>query len=291
MNIGVNQFCFPSSYGVAEALKSARALGFDSFEACLTADGGARDGGVADALDIAGYVNPLLNVSSSESDIRELKRVADGEGIRITGVGGIVSFSIYPLNAREESVARKSLDAVRKMLDAARILGADTALVIPGLLTADMDYRGSYERAHSRLAILADYAPDIAIAVENVWNNCLYSPMELAAFVDQVGRANVGIYFDVANARRFGYPEQWIRTLGRRIRRLHCKDYRVSNDNIHSFTNLLDGDVDYPAVMDALREIGYGGELVVELIPPARTMVERTLAYARGVLVELIAQK
>jgi len=166
MNIGVNQFCFPSSYGVERALHSAKALGFDSFEACLTADGsGARDGGVGDALDIAGYVNPLLNTSSSEADIKELRRIADGEGMRIAGVGGIVSFSIYPLNAREEGVAQKSLDAVRKMLDAARILGADTALVIPGMVTKDMDYRESFERAQSRLAILADYAPDIAIAV------------------------------------------------------------------------------------------------------------------------------
>ena len=68
-----------------------------------------------------------------------------------------------------------------------------------------------------------------------------------------------GICFDIANARRFGYPEQWIRTLGGRILEFHCKDYRMSVDNINGFTNLLDGDVNYPAVVAAIRDIGFDG--------------------------------
>ena len=97
-----------------------------------------------------------------------------------------------------------------------------------------------------------------------------------------------GIYFDIANARRFGSPEQWIRTLGKRILSFHCKDYRMSLDNINAFTNLLDGDVNYPAVIEAIREIGYDGDLVVELTPPAHYLVENTLAYALGTLKDLL---
>ena len=37
MNIGVNQFCFPMSYDVADAVKAAKRLGFDSIEVCFTA--------------------------------------------------------------------------------------------------------------------------------------------------------------------------------------------------------------------------------------------------------------
>ena len=73
-------------------------------------------------------------MGSTDKDVRELKKLADDTGIRISSVGGIVSFSIYPLTATDAQVAQKSMDAVKKMLDFARILGADTILVIPGML-------------------------------------------------------------------------------------------------------------------------------------------------------------
>lgn len=289
MNIGINQFCFPMTYDVAEAVQAAKRMGFDSIEVCLTAADGARSGGgVTDALDISSYHNRLLNVNATEREIRELKSIAEDADIRISSVGGIVSFSIFPLTAKDEATANKSMDAVKKMLDAARILGANTILVIAGMLSPDMRYEEGYARAQCRLAALADYAPDMQLAVENVWNGMLYSPLEMNRFVDETGKANLGIYFDIANARRFGHPEQWIRTLGRRIRMFHCKDYRVSVDNINSFTNILDGDVDYPAVIKAIREIDYDGELVVELTPPAHYLVENTLTYAQKTLRELL---
>lgn len=177
---------------------------------------------------------------------------------------------------------------MKKMVDAARIVGADTVLVIPGMLTEDMEYRETYERVQQRVAALAEYAGDINIAIENVWNNFLYSPLELCRFVDEIGRNNVGVYFDIANARRFGYPEQWIRTLSFRIKGIHVKDYRVAVDNIHGFTNILDGDVNYRKVMEALGMIGYDGQFTVELIPPAHHLVDQTLAYARRVCTDLI---
>ena len=138
------------------------------------------------------------------------------------------------------------------------------------------------------MARLAAHAPDIQLAVENVWNGMLYSPLEMSRFVDETGCGNVGVYFDIANARRFGWPQQWIRTLGRRIRQFHCKDYRMAVDTINGFTNLLDGDVDWPEVVGAIRETGYDGEMVVELVPPARHLVENTLVYAQSTLRELL---
>lgn len=124
-------------------------------------------------------------------------------------MGGIISFSIYPLTAREPEVVQTSMDAVRRMLDAAQVLGAASALVIPGVATEDMAYEEAYTTAQERVSELADYAPSVGLMIENVWNNMLYSPLELARFVDEMGRKNVGICFDIANARRFGYPEQW----------------------------------------------------------------------------------
>lgn len=289
MQIGVNQFCFPARYDVADALKAAAALGFDSFEACMTASQpGAAAGGVTDALDISGYYNRLLNLDSTERDYRALRALAEDAGMPIGGVGGILSFSIYPLTSTDPSIANRAMDAVRRMADAARVLGAGSVLVIPGMLTEDMGYQEGYDRAQARVAALAAEAPDVQFNIENVWNNFLYSPLELNGFVDGTGRDNVGIYFDIANARRFGYPQQWIRAMGKRVRKLHVKDYRMAVDNIHGFTNILDGDVNYPEVLRALRETGYDGELVIELIPPAHHLVERTLAHAREALLELM---
>ena len=270
-------------------MRAAKALGFDCFEVCLTAGkGGQSAGGVTDALDISGYYNPLLNVDSGEKELHTLARMARDIGIRVCSVGGIVSFSIYPLTATEPRIAQRAMDAVRKMLDAAQVLGADTVLVIPGMLTQEMDYQQGFELAQERVARLAEHAPNVQLAIENVWNNMLYSPLELSAFVDGTGRPNVGVYFDVANARRFGYPQQWIRTLGGRIRKYHIKDYRMALDNINAFTNLLDGDVDYPQVMRAMAETGYHGDLIVELVPPARYLVENTLSHALSTLRDLI---
>lgn len=290
MRIGVNQFSFPAGYDVKDALRAAKKMGFDSIELCFTnaSNAAGSAGGVTDALDISGYVNRLLNVNSTQKDIRELRKLCDDAGIAVSSVGGIVSFSIYPLNARNESMAQKSMDAVRKMMDAASILGGDTIQIMTGILTEDMGYLESYELTQKRIAALADYNPEIQIGIENVWNNMLYSPLEFNRFVDEMGRSNVGIYFDIANARRFGYPQQWIREMGKRILKYHLKDYRMSVDNINGFTNMLDGDVNYPEVIKAIRETGYDGDLIVELVPPAHYLVENTLAYARKTTLDLL---
>lgn len=289
MRIGINQFCFPAPCDVSEALHRAKGLGYDCMEICLTADRkpGPAVGSVTDALDISGYFNRLLHEHAGEAEFLQLRRMAEEVGIPLCSVGGIISFSIYPLTAREPEVVQTSMDAVRRMLDAAQVLGAASALVIPGVATEDMAYEEAYTTAQERVSELADYAPSVGLMIENVWNNMLYSPLELARFVDEMGRKNVGICFDIANARRFGYPEQWIRTLGGRILEFHCKDYRMSVDNINGFTNLLDGDVNYPAVMAAIRDIGFDGDLIVELIPPAHHLVERTLRHALETLREL----
>ena len=291
MRIGVNQFCFPDSYDVEQAMSAAKRLGFDTIELCLTMDRrgtGASKGGVTDALDISGYYNRLLNVSSTPADLKQLKCIAEDLDLAIDSIGGIVSFSIFPLNAPDTVIAEKAMDAVTRMIDAAQLLGAKTVLVIPGMLTPEMDYQLGYDLAQERMAKLAAYAPAIQLGVENVWNNMLYSPLELNRFVDETGCDNLGVYFDIANARRFGAPEQWIRTLGKRIKGLHCKDYRMSIDNINAFTNLLDGDVDYPKVIEALRQTGCDCPLVVELVPPAHYLVESALSHARSVLHDLL---
>ncbi len=214
MKIGVNQFSFPMSYDVVDAIHAAARLGFDSIELCLTATNISKTGGgVTDALDISGYVNRLLNVDSHFPDFAQLKQIASDSGIRVSSIGGIVSFSIYPLTSCDSSIATQSMDAIRKMQEAASVLGANTVLVIPGMLDADMGYQEGYTLAQERISRLAGEASEIQLGIENVWNNMLYSPLELCRFVDEMQRDNVGIYFDIAHARRLVIrtvdPDAW----------------------------------------------------------------------------------
>jgi hexulose-6-phosphate isomerase len=82
-----------------------------------------------------------------------------------------------------------------------------------------------------------------------------------------VGHPFVQSYFDVGNVLRSGYPEHWIRVLGSRIRKVHFKDYKADVGTLAGFVELLSGDVDYPAVMAALREVGYDGWCIAEIAP------------------------
>ena len=100
MRIGINQFCFPAPCDVSEALHRAKGLGYDCMEICLTADRkpGPAVGSVTDALDISGYFNRLLHEHAGEAEFLQLRRMAEEVGIPLCSVGGIISFSIYPLS-------------------------------------------------------------------------------------------------------------------------------------------------------------------------------------------------
>ena len=138
----------------------------------------------------------------------------------------------------------------------------------------------------------------VTMALENVWNKLLLSPLELRDFVDGFRSRRVGVYFDTGNVVVTGYPEHWIRILGRRIARVHLKDFkwRFQGDvnqvrgfggfaagqawgTMAAFCDLGAGDVNWPAVMAAFRKAGYRGPLTAEMLPPAPGMLERTSAF------------
>ena len=119
---------------------------------------------------------------------------------------------------------------------------------------------------------------DVRLAVENVWNRFLMSPLEMRYFIDSFESPHVGSYFDVGNVLAFGHPEDWIHTLGKRILAVHLKDFRVNVGNLDGFVDLLSGDVNYPSVMRCFREIGYDGAYTAEIVPGAPGAVEKAIA-------------
>jgi hexulose-6-phosphate isomerase len=106
----------------------------------------------------------------------------------------------------------------------------------------------------------------VALAIENVWNKFLVSPLEMRNFVDQFKSPWVRSFFDVGNVMQFGYPEDWILTLGRRVSRVHLKDYKLSTRAEQGrFVDLMEGDVNWKAVMAALVKVDYRGWLSPEI--------------------------
>ncbi len=76
------------------------------------------------------------------------------------------------------------------------------------------------------------------------------------AFVDQFHRPWLQTHFDIGNVMQYGYPQDWILTLGTRIKRTHVKDYKLSTRTEQGrFVDLLEGDVDWKGVMAALVKV------------------------------------
>ena len=241
---------------VVEAMSEAHELGFDAIELALS-DGGE------------------LGLESTKKQCDMLRRMADKIGIQISSVCSGVYWG-YNFSSNSAKVRSKCLSATKRMLQLTSWLGTDALLYIPGAVDVFFDPSAEvipYDVAWDRMTqytekLLPTAAKTgVALCVENVWNKLFQSPRELAQFVDQFKSPQVGVYFDVGNVLRMGYPEQWIRILGDRIKRVHLKDYKLAVGTADGFCDLLEGDVNWPDVMAALSEIGYDRSLTAEMIP------------------------
>lgn len=230
-----------------------------------------------------------LDLNSTTKEIETLKRMAGDAGLVVTSVSTMRLF-YYPLSSPVPSIRERAIRIVHKMLEATALLGGDVVLVVPGMVTADTPYQVVWNESREVLATLVPYAEElgISLAIENVWNRFLLSPLEYRNYIDSFGSARVGAYFDVANVLRYGFPDQWIEWLGPRLKRVHFKDYRLDLDDIRAFTYLQQGDVPWSRVMAALRHVGYDGWAVVE-VSPYRVNPERALFDSAAALNRLLA--
>jgi len=170
----------------------------------------------------------------------------------------------YPLSDPDPAVRERSLEGLKQSILTATYMGAGTVLVVPGVVKPDVTYEQAYERSIQSLKQILPFAADkgVQLAVENVWNKFLLSPVEFAGYVDHFESEYLAAYFDVGNIVAYGYPQHWIRTLRKRIKRIHIKGFDAQS---HSFGQLLEGTIDWNAVMTALRDIGYDGYVTAEM--------------------------
>jgi len=169
-----------------------------------------------------------------------------------------------PFSDPDPKVIDKGLARMETALRSAKALGADAVLLVPAIVNEEVGYEKAYKRSQTHIKKLLPLAKELGviIAVENVWNKFLLSPLEFARYVDEFESPWLKAYFDIGNVILFGYSQDWIRTLGKRIVKIHLKDFKRRG---YEWTNLLDGDVNWPEVRRALDEIGYDGFLTTEL--------------------------
>jgi L-ribulose-5-phosphate 3-epimerase len=201
----------------------------------------------------------------SHMNQEEVLRARDEAGLEIPSVCGKEHWG-KPLSHPDPKVREEGLEGLKQTLRDGKRYGASSVLLVPGVVNKDISYTDAYARSQAEIRKAIPLAEELGvkIAIENVWNHFLLSPLEAARYVDEFKSPAVGWHFDVGNVINFGWPEHWIPVLGKRIQKLHIKEYsrkkRDSEGLWKGFdVELLKGDNNWMAVTAALRDIGYNG--------------------------------
>ena len=248
---GICSIIFPKEMPRPECFAQAKSAGFDAIEVAIGTD---------------------LPLDISHDDARRMADAADKAGIRIATLWVSEPLHQNPLNAADPAVRGRGVEAIRRAIAIATDLNCGAILLYAVRLGngARLEY-GSQETWDRMTAELVKVVPDaerakVFLNPENVWNKFILSPLEMRSFVDQFHSEWVGTHFDAGNCMQYGYPEDWILTLGKRIKRIHFKDFKLGGrgEGAH-FADLLEGDVNWKAVMAALVKVGYNGPISPEI--------------------------
>jgi L-ribulose-5-phosphate 3-epimerase len=235
---GVLLDMLPAKLSYADRFKMARNVGFEAVQAPTEPDQRKAD---------------------------EIKKAAEGVNIRIDSVMNMDHWK-YPLTSNDPAVVEKSVAGMRTSLHNAKRWGSDVVLLVPGVVNPQTSYSDAWTRSQSEIRKLIPLAEElkVVIAIEEVWNKFLLSPLEMARYIEEFHSPWIKAWFDVGNVLLYGYPQDWIHTLGQSIVKVHLKDFKRNEDG-YAWVNLGDGDVDWVAVRQAFADTGYSGSVITEL--------------------------
>jgi L-ribulose-5-phosphate 3-epimerase len=231
----------PASLGWKDRFALAKAVGFDGIE---------------------------MQTMSDRAEAEAVARASEETGFAIHSVMNMDHWK-YPLSSADPDVVRRSVEGMKTSLTNAALWKAGVVLLVPALVNATTSYADAWTRSQrvirdQLLPVAAGFK--VTIAVEEVWNKFLLSPLEFVRYVDDFKSQYVKAYFDVGNVVLYGYPQDWIRTLGSRIVRLHLKDFKMDREGGRfDWKNIGEGDIDWQDVRRALTEIGFGGWATTEI--------------------------
>ena len=269
MKSSVSFYTFAQDVCLKEAMQESKKAGYDGVEFVVSENGS-------------------INMKTTDKEIEDTYKYAQDLGLEVSSVG---AWNLWEKNlvSDDKKEAEYAKDIIKKEIDVARICGADTVLIVPGWVGTPfapgiVPYDVAYDRAQEALNDLEPYAKaaGVAIGVENVWNKCLLSPLEMKRFLDEIDSPYVGCYFDVGNIVYIGYAEHWMRILGKKhIKKLHFCDCRFDQAGLGMFVDLMEGDVDFHAVMQAARDIEYDDWAVVEFLPNYKKFPYQSIINAK----------
>jgi L-ribulose-5-phosphate 3-epimerase len=228
--------------------------------------GGVSEGsplGPFQLLKEAGFEGVEL-ISPNRLDRGAVLEARDRTGLVIHGVSGSRHWQ-DTLSDPDPRVVERGMAAVRQEFDDCRAYGGTTVLVVPAVVNKKVGYRDAYRRSQANIRKLIPDAEKhgVKIAIEEVWNRFLLSPIEFARYIDEFESPWVGAYFDVGNVVEFGYPEEWIRELGKRILKVHIKEY--AKPRRFNYPLGEGKEIDWAAVRAALQSVGYEGWITAEV--------------------------
>lgn len=228
----------PNKLSYAERFKLARDVGFEVVQANTTPD---------------------------KHEAEEIKKAAEAANIRIDSVMNMAHWK-YPLSSGNADDVATSLEGMRTSLHNAKLWRSDAVLLVPAVVNAQTSYKDAWERSQKQIRKLLPLAAQlkVVIAIEEVWNKFLLSPLEMQKYIAEFDSPWVKAWFDVGNVVLYGYPQDWIRTLGKSIYKVHVKDFKREKSG-YEWVNLGDGDVDWAAVRQAFADVGYTGSAIAEL--------------------------
>jgi len=248
---GICSIIFQRDMPRPECFAAAKSAGFDAVEIAIGTD---------------------IPLEASHDDARRLGDAAAKAGIQIATLWVSEPLHANPLNSPDAAVRARGVEAIRKALAIANDLHCGALLLYAVRLGNGPRLEvGSQDTWDRFTAELTKVVPDaerakVFLNPENVWNKFILSPIEMRTFVDQFHSPWVGTHFDTGNCVLYGYPEDWILTLGQRIKRIHFKDFKLAaRGQAAQFADLLEGDVNWKAVMQALVKIGYNGPISPEI--------------------------
>ena len=260
---------------------------------------GVADDATCERIAKAGF--PGVELTKKDVTLEEAlagRAVAEKHGVKIHSfMGGWADFSNADAEAR-----RRSIEDVKRLIRVTAAYGADAMLLVPclrmgGTIPKPTQFKLAYDPATCRIesvvagdnAAFADYiaahnrATELAraaveellpvavenrvtIGLENVWNSLWVMPDFAAAFVRLFKHDRARAYLDLGNHVRYAPTEQWLRTMGPLIVKLHIKDFKIDREkkNDGDFVPIGKGDVDWVSVRKVIDEVGYNGWVTIE---------------------------
>ncbi|WP_433896879.1 sugar phosphate isomerase/epimerase family protein [Sphingobacterium mizutaii] len=214
--------------------------------------------------------------------LKELLEARDKTGVEIPSTVNKDHWG-KPISDPDPAIRQFTIDSMARLLEQTKELGGDTVLLVPGVVSDTVSYKTAYDNALDSIRKMIPHAEKtgVKIALENVWNNFILSPIEAKDFLDKIDHPLVGWYFDLGNILRYGWPDHWLEVLGDKVFKLHVKEYSKKIMNEQGLgkgfnVELTQGDVNWSQVMKTIKSINYKGQyMTLEVNGGDRTVLKK----------------